>query len=95
MLMTRKYGKDDILQKIQEGKVKGHTHIQVSPCHFWEFPEMERFLQDNPNWYCSELKTGFPVYSNYNRYVYEPVITRLTGSQNYSKEKGFARFLNS
>ena len=95
MLLTRKYTKEDILQKIQEGRKKGHTHIQVSPCHFWEFPEMEKFLQDNPDWYCYELRTGFPVYSNYNRYVYEPVITRLTGSQNTSKEKGFARFLNS
>jgi hypothetical protein len=91
--------REDFDKIIEEGKKKGHTHCQfvcVGYCNRVESFDSTVFkvISENLEGYnvCA-VKTGFPVYSNSNRFRYDPYISSVTERENNSFGHGLLRFI--
>ena len=86
---------------IEEGRLKGHTHCQivrVGYCDRFEALDsvaLEKISNNIEGYGVVAVKTGFPVYSNCNRFRYDPYISGVTERPNRSLEASFARFINN
>jgi hypothetical protein len=93
--------REDFDEIVKKGKAKGHTH-----CHFTCVGSPDRIesfdsavfkvISNNLDGYnvCA-VRTGFPFYSNCNRFRYEPYVSGVTERENNSLTKGFVSFMNS
>ena len=91
--------REDFDKIIEEGRKKGHTHCQfvcVGYCDRVEAFDSTTFkiLSENLEGYnvCA-VKTGFPVYSNCNRFRYDPYVSGVTEKENNSFGRGLINFM--
>lgn len=98
---VRLISKEEFDEIVKKGTEKGHTHCQimcVDYCDRVESFDSAAFksIANNPTGYSVyAVKTGFPVYSNCNRFRYDPYVSGVTEKPNNSYEAGFADFMNS
>ena len=93
--------KDEFDRIIKEGRVKGHTHCQimrVGYCDRFEALDsrtIETISNNLEGYGVYAVKTGFPVYSNCNRFRYDQYISGVTEKENNSYGAGLASFINN
>ena len=86
---------------IEEGRSKGHTHCQimrVGYCDRFEALDsvaLEKISNDLEGYGVCAVKTGFPVYSNCNRFRYDPYVSGVTEKKNNSYGAGLMNFINN
>jgi hypothetical protein len=92
---------DEFNKIVEEGKKKGHTHCQimrVGYCDRFESFDSVAFKNISSNLEghgVYAVKTGYPVYSNCNKFRYDPYISGVTERENNSLARSFATFMNS
>ena len=89
---------DEIIKK---GKEKGHTHCQIMRMGYCDrFEALDSIALENisnnleGHGVCA-IRTGFPFYSNSNRFRYDPYISGVTEKPNRSFGASLASFINS
>ena len=91
--------REDFNKIIEEGRKKGHTHCQfvcVGYCDRVEAFDSAVFKAMSENlegWNVTTVKTGFPVYSNCNRFRYDPYVSGVTEKPNSSYGAGLMSFI--
>ena len=86
---------------IEEGRSKGHTHCQivrVGYCDRFEALDsvaLEEISNNIEGYGVTAVKTGFPVYSNCNRFRYGPYISGVTEKENNTFGSGLMNFINN
>jgi hypothetical protein len=101
MVEVKLITKDEFNKTIKDGRAKGHTHCQivrVGYCDRFEALDsvaLEEISNNIEGYGVTAVKTGFPVYSNCNRFRYDPYISGVTDKENNSLARGFATFMNS
>jgi hypothetical protein len=84
---------------IEEGRKKGHTHCKfvcVGYCDrvvSFDSAVFKAMSENLEGWNVCAVKTGFPVYSNCNRFRYDPYVSGVTEKKNNSYERGFINFI--
>jgi hypothetical protein len=93
--------KDEFSKTIEDGRVKGHTHVQIKCVGYCDrFLSMDSValeeISNNLEGYgVTTVKTGYPVYSNCNRYAYTPYVSGVTEKENNSYGAGLMNFINN
>ena len=93
--------KDEFDRIVEEGKKKGHTHCQivrVGYCDRFEALDsvaLEEISNNIEGYGVTAVKTGFPVYSNCNRFRYDPYISGVTEKENNTFGSGLMNFINN
>jgi hypothetical protein len=93
--------KDEFDRVIQEGLSKGHTHVQIKCVGYCDkFLPIDSAALDNiaaniEGHGVYAVKTGYPVYSNCNKFRYDPYVSGVTERENSSYGAGLADFINS
>lgn len=101
MIEVKVITKDEFDRIIKEGKAKGHTHVQIMYVGYCDrFLSMESAALENisnnlEGYGVYAVKTGFPVYSNCNRFRYDPYISGVTQKKNNSYGSGLISFINN
>lgn len=93
--------KEDFNKAIEEGKKQGHTHVKimfVGYCDRTVDFESAAFksISNNPTGYSVyAVRTGYPVYSNCNKFRYDPYVSGVTQKENNSYGSGLMGFINN
>lgn len=91
--------REDFDKIIEEGRAKGHTHCQfvcVGYCDRIEALDsvaLEEISNNLEGYGVIAVKTGYPVYSNCNRYAYTPYVSGVTEKENNSYGAGLMNFI--
>lgn len=90
--------KEDFSKFLTHGVRIGHTHAQIMRsgcCDSFVNLESEAFksIANDPIGYrVYGLRTGYPVYSNYNRHQYDPVVSDISDVDTNSLARGLVKF---
>jgi len=86
---------------IRQGKAKGHTHCQIMREGYCDlFVSMEsvafkNIATDPMGHSVYAVCTGYPIFSNCNKYAYTPHVTGVTEKENSSFGTSMADFINN
>ncbi len=81
---VRLISKKDFEEAIEEGKKKGHTHCQIMRIGYCDrflsfdsvaFENISNNLEGHGVY---AVRTGYPVYSNRNKFRYDPYVSGVT-----------------
>lgn len=92
--------KDDFNRFLTNGVQIGHTHAQIMRsgcCDSFisiESPAFKSIANDPVGYRVYGVITGYPVYSNYNRHQYDPVVSGISDVDNNSIASGLVKFAN-
>ena len=91
--------KEDFDEAVRQGRTKGHTHIKLMRegyCDRTVSMDSVAFknISSNPIGHSVyAVRTGFPVYANYNRFRYSPEVVGVSKKPNEFFGNGLMNFM--
>lgn len=91
--------KDEFNKTIKDGRVKGHRHCQIMCVGYCDrflpidSAALENIAANIEGHGVYAIRTGFPFYSNSNRFRYDPYVSGVTEKENNSFGSGLMSFI--